>query len=103
MYKCLIRNHDVSFIQKVTFKDAIQQAKEKKENATIGKRKSDVILDLDDTVEKMLVSKTNVEARGHTSYLTFATFLPAFEENKIDTSAEITASLVDSIIEEAAL
>ncbi|ORZ10830.1 tRNA methyltransferase complex GCD14 subunit-domain-containing protein [Absidia repens] len=103
MYECLIRNHDVSFIQKVAFKDAIQQAKEKKENVTLGKRKSDVILDLDDTVEKMLVSKTNVEARGHTSYLTFATFLPAFEENKIDTSANITASLVDSIIEEAAL
>ncbi|KAI8332357.1 tRNA methyltransferase complex GCD14 subunit-domain-containing protein [Chlamydoabsidia padenii] len=100
MYECLIRNHDVSFIQKVSFTDAIQQAKEKKENSANGKRKADTLLELDETVDKMLVSKTGVEARGHTSYLTFATFLPAFEENKMmDPPVMNATTLVTSIIE----
>ncbi|SAM00553.1 hypothetical protein [Absidia glauca] len=100
MYECLIRNHDVSYIQKVSFKDAIQQAKERREIQASGgtnKRKADTLLELDDTIEKMLVSKTGVEARGHTSYLTFATFLPAFEENKLNPAAALVNSILDQV------
>jgi tRNA (adenine57-N1/adenine58-N1)-methyltransferase len=100
MYECLIRNHDVSYIQKVSFKDAIQQAKERREiqvSGGINKRKADTLLELDDTIEKMLVSKTGVEARGHTSYLTFATFLPAFEENKLNPATALVNSILDQV------
>ncbi|KAI8076835.1 tRNA methyltransferase complex GCD14 subunit-domain-containing protein [Halteromyces radiatus] len=86
MFECLIRDHEVSIIQKVSFEEGIRQAKERKENTTNGKRKADTELDLEDTVDKMLASKTTVESRGHTSYLTFATFLPAIQENTLTDS-----------------
>lgn len=93
MYECLVRNHNVSPIQKLSFSDAIQKAREKKHNAgqASKKRSSDDGKAEDaavaEAISTMLVSRTPHETRGHTSYLTFATFLPAIENN-VTLSAE---------------
>ncbi|KAI7905149.1 1-methyladenosine methyltransferase catalytic subunit Gcd14 [Cokeromyces recurvatus] len=88
MYECLIREHTVSPLQKVEFSTAIKEAKERRaqglptsENSSI-KRKfgkdepTPLPEEIEQTANLMLVSKTLGETRGHTSYLTFATFLP---------------------------
>lgn len=103
MFECLIREHDTAIVGKISFQEAIKKGKEKlnknnnnkkegQENedddnnnnkGTNRKRRSDNETEniVDETIEKMVVSKTRIEARGHTSYLTFATFLPHIQEN----------------------
>jgi tRNA (adenine57-N1/adenine58-N1)-methyltransferase len=88
MYECLIREHTIAPLQKISFKDAIKNAKERKaqglpavENSAV-KRKLGreepvpTAEEIEEAANLMLVSKTLGETRGHTSYLTFATFLP---------------------------
>ncbi|KAG0170806.1 tRNA (adenine(58)-N(1))-methyltransferase catalytic subunit trmt61a [Apophysomyces sp. BC1034] len=77
MYECLIRNHYVMPLQKLKFEEAIEKAKTEPQ---AHKRKNTEI-DAEDTVNTLLVSKTPLDTRGHTSYLTFATFLPAIDNN----------------------
>ncbi|KAI9302600.1 tRNA methyltransferase complex GCD14 subunit-domain-containing protein [Cunninghamella echinulata] len=100
MFECLFREHDTQPVYKISFQEAIRQAKEKKmiannnnnntnidqgeqqkDNSVGGKRKLDSDDSVEEVIEKILVSRTRVEARGHTSYLTFATFLPDIQEN----------------------
>ncbi|OZJ03332.1 hypothetical protein BZG36_04227 [Bifiguratus adelaidae] len=100
MYECLSRPHDVKGYRILTVDDAIRQAKEKEaerervrqENFLKRKRErdGDTTGEADtssgtptpkmDTVEEQAemvpVSKTTTETHGHTSFLTFATFLP---------------------------
>ncbi|KAF7727861.1 tRNA (adenine(58)-N(1))-methyltransferase catalytic subunit trmt61a [Apophysomyces ossiformis] len=77
MYECLIRNHYVTPVQKLTFAEAIERAKTE---PNAHKRKN-AEANAEDAVNTILMSKTPLETRGHTSYLTFATFLPAIENN----------------------
>lgn len=81
MFECLIRNHNVTPVEKITFDEAIQQARKRKHEAVAGTILKEAETDVIEAVESMLISKTPVETRGHTSYLTFATFLPAIENN----------------------
>ncbi|KAI8147817.1 tRNA methyltransferase complex GCD14 subunit-domain-containing protein [Fennellomyces sp. T-0311] len=83
MYECLVRSHDVSPINKLDFGDAIQKAVQKKQSRKRPLEETDEVTEaeLEETITKMLVSRTPVDTRGHTSYLTFATFLPAIENN----------------------
>lgn len=82
MYECLIRNHNVVPVEKLSFDAAIQQARKRKQEAALaGTKRKEAETDATDAIETMLVSKTPLETRGHTSYLTFATFLPAIENN----------------------
>ncbi|KAG2220102.1 hypothetical protein INT45_005863 [Circinella minor] len=86
MYECLVRSHDVTPIKKISFEDAIQAARQRQPH---GKKRSleeegnEKVseTELQESITTMLVSKTPLETRGHTSYLTFATFLPAIENN----------------------
>jgi tRNA A58 N-methylase Trm61 len=88
MYECLIKEHTVQPLQKVTFQDAIKNAQDRKAkglpsvDTVAAKRKITKeepipsAQEVEESVNLMLVSKTLGETRGHTSYLTFATFLP---------------------------
>ncbi|ORY92166.1 tRNA methyltransferase complex GCD14 subunit-domain-containing protein [Syncephalastrum racemosum] len=89
MFECLIRNHNVSPVQKLDFGKAITKKRTLEET--------------EEAVETMLVSKTPVETRGHTSYLTFATFLPAIENNVALSEVELQkeAELVEELEKEA--
>ena len=86
MYECLVRSHDVTPIKKISFEDAIQAARQRQPH---GKKRpleeegtgNVSETELQESITTMLVSKTPTETRGHTSYLTFATFLPAIENN----------------------
>ena len=85
MFECLIRNHDVRIIPVNTIGDAIA-----KERAQERKRKRlDPLPEDNGTNEtdkdeqgdrRIAASKTATETRGHTSYLTFGTFLPVLKE-----------------------
>ncbi|RCH87588.1 tRNA (adenine-N(1)-)-methyltransferase catalytic subunit trm61 [Rhizopus azygosporus] len=90
MYECLMKEHMVVPVQKLSFQDLIQEAKQKKLN---GKDGSSVTVpvkrrlgkdepiptaeEVEESNQLMLTSRTPGETRGHTSYLTFATFLPS--------------------------
>jgi tRNA (adenine57-N1/adenine58-N1)-methyltransferase len=88
MYECLMREHAVQPTVRLTFQEAIKDAKERKQKGLptvdsvavkrkIGKDEpAPTAQDVEDSIHLMLVSKTLDESRGHTSYLTFATFLP---------------------------
>ncbi|RCI06654.1 tRNA (adenine-N(1)-)-methyltransferase catalytic subunit trm61 [Rhizopus stolonifer] len=84
MYECLIREHTVIPYSKISFSDAVQDAKAKRfspENTPVKRKlgKDEPVPtpeEIQDSVNLMLVSRTLGETRGHTSYLTFATFLP---------------------------
>ncbi|KAI8879778.1 tRNA methyltransferase complex GCD14 subunit [Backusella circina FSU 941] len=88
MYECLMREHSVQPTVRLTFQEAIKDAKERKQKGLptidsvavkrkIGKDEpAPTAQDVEDSIHLMLVSKTLGESRGHTSYLTFATFLP---------------------------
>ncbi|CAO3649980.1 unnamed protein product [Cunninghamella blakesleeana] len=112
MFECLIREHDTAFVGKISFQEAIRIGKEKwnktfnkkeeenndndekKNNDNKGsnrKRRSDNDIEniVDEAIEKIVVSKTRIEARGHTSYLTFATFLPHIQENLTDDDVDM--------------
>ncbi|ORX53670.1 tRNA methyltransferase complex GCD14 subunit [Hesseltinella vesiculosa] len=92
MYECLSRDHDVSSMRKITFEEAIAAAKAK-EPISVREPKSKSLkrkADADDTTPKYLISKAPVDCRGHTSYLTFATFLPAIQEDLSNDSAATT-------------
>ncbi|KAI8377818.1 1-methyladenosine methyltransferase catalytic subunit Gcd14 [Radiomyces spectabilis] len=99
MYECLIRNHNVTPLQKLTFTEAIEQAKKNVNYKSLAgpaeKRKRNDDIDLDNTITQMLVSKTPVDTRGHTSYLTFATFLPSLETNTANSPEEIVVTSVE--------
>lgn len=90
MFECLIRNYEVHPIKKLTVQDAINSirsmdAKRRDPQANAeakAKRRrnefdddTEMDTEMDDTAE-MIVSRTRTEMKGHTSYLTFATFLP---------------------------
>ncbi|KAG1200267.1 hypothetical protein G6F35_012403 [Rhizopus arrhizus] len=89
MYECLVKEHGVVPVQKVSFTDVVQDAKQRKAN---GKPTADSVAikrklgrdepvptpqEVEDSMNLMLTSRTPGETRGHTSYLTFATFLPS--------------------------
>ncbi|KAI8069509.1 tRNA methyltransferase complex GCD14 subunit-domain-containing protein [Gongronella butleri] len=83
MFECLMREHNTVAVNKITMDEAIAAAKVKmarnkanEPRAAGRKRKAE-----DDTTEKTIVTKTGVDCRGHTSYLTFATFLPAIQDD----------------------
>ncbi|CAO3647594.1 unnamed protein product [Mucor hiemalis] len=88
MFECLIREHQISPLQKIKFEDAIKDAQDRKakglpsvENAAMKRKMTrdepiPTPQEIEDSIHLMLVSKTVGETRGHTSYLTFATFLP---------------------------
>ncbi|KAI9263149.1 1-methyladenosine methyltransferase catalytic subunit Gcd14 [Phascolomyces articulosus] len=94
MYECLVRSHDVTPIKKIDFADAIKAARQrqqhgKKRPLEDGEENEKVSeAELTETISTMLVSKTPQETRGHTSYLTFATFLPAIENNLEPSAAD---------------
>lgn len=94
MFECLIRNHNVTPVQKLDFGKAIHKKRTLDETEEAVKTEE---------VESMLVSKTPVETRGHTSYLTFATFLPAIENNVALSEVELQkeAELVEELKQEA--
>ncbi|CAO3699289.1 unnamed protein product [Rhizopus stolonifer] len=88
MYECLIKEHGVVPVQKVSFRDVILDSKARKAE---GKPSSEPMAvkrklgrdepvpsaeEVENSVSLMLTSRTPGETRGHTSYLTFATFLP---------------------------
>ncbi|KAI8972679.1 1-methyladenosine methyltransferase catalytic subunit Gcd14 [Pilobolus umbonatus] len=95
MYECLIREHAVTPVRKVTFQEAIQDAIHRKQQGLptgdtvavkrkLGKEEAPFTPEeIESTLSLMVVSKTLGETRGHTSYLTFATFLPP-DEDKIE-------------------
>ncbi|CAM0138025.1 tRNA (adenine-N(1)-)-methyltransferase catalytic subunit trm61 [Umbelopsis sp. WA50703] len=89
MFECLIRNYDVQPIKKLTVEDAINNiramdAKRRDPQANAeakAKRRRNEFDSTDKEIEEndaaeMIVSRTRAEMKGHTSYLTFATFLP---------------------------
>jgi tRNA (adenine57-N1/adenine58-N1)-methyltransferase len=89
MFECLIRNYDVQPIKKLTVEDAINNiramdAKRRDPQANAeakAKRRRNEFDSTDKETEEndaaeMIVSRTRAEMKGHTSYLTFATFLP---------------------------
>ncbi|KAI9488550.1 1-methyladenosine methyltransferase catalytic subunit Gcd14 [Zychaea mexicana] len=105
MYECLVRSHDVSPIKKVDFAEAIQAARRKRlnsrkrplEDGEEGASEKVSEIELSETISTMLVSKTPVDTRGHTSYLTFATFLPAIENNVEPSGAD---DLMETVVVE---
>jgi tRNA (adenine57-N1/adenine58-N1)-methyltransferase len=100
MYECLIRNHEVYTAKILTVDDAIKQIrvmdarrKDTKANAVAkAKRSIDEMNEEEgsetkknedeeeeeeeEEVVETTISRTRLEMKGHTSYLTFATFLP---------------------------
>lgn len=94
MYECLIREHTITPIQKFDFAAAIKDAQERKakglpssDNMATKRKLADSIAtnqDIEESDNLMLVSKTLGETRGHTSYLTFATFLPTIEDAPVE-------------------
>ncbi|CAG8613971.1 9602_t:CDS:2 [Gigaspora rosea] len=86
MFECLIRNQEVHTIPVYTVKDAVskikvQQDKKRKRNeeeASNSKAAKSPRIKQDPP--NLYVSKTPTEAKGHTSYLTFATFLPVLDD-----------------------
>ncbi|KAG2236510.1 hypothetical protein INT48_000810 [Thamnidium elegans] len=88
MYECLIREHSVAPLQKIDFSEALKDAQERRakglpsvDSVAIKRKLSKdepvpTADEIESTANLMLVSKTVGETRGHTSYLTFATFLP---------------------------
>ncbi|KAI9018498.1 tRNA methyltransferase complex GCD14 subunit-domain-containing protein [Phycomyces nitens] len=90
MYECLIRSHGVVPLHKIDFSEALEEAKLNALAGVTNTRKRKLLEGVEEetdadgmlsAVETLLVSKTPEEARGHTSYLTFATFLPAIQES----------------------
>jgi len=93
MYECLIREHEIKTIPVYTVADAVNKIKVQQDKKR--KRKEDRDeqdnANSDNKLSKskqdptnLYVSKTPNEIKGHTSYLTFATFLPVLDdENKI--------------------
>ncbi|KAI7862519.1 tRNA methyltransferase complex GCD14 subunit-domain-containing protein [Spinellus fusiger] len=125
MYECLIRDHGVIPIQKLDFSKALLPTQPSSatvpstplaplassaDTATVlQKRKSPedttatTLTDAEtDTTSvatgQLLVSKTPNETRGHTSYLLFATFLPAIEPQAA-TAATAATTTVDTTLE----
>ena len=78
MYECLVRSYDLMPTRKVTFEEAIEKAKSS-QGVLPKKRSSEEVNEENDN--KVWITKTPVDTRGHTSYLTFATFLPAIDTN----------------------
>jgi tRNA (adenine57-N1/adenine58-N1)-methyltransferase catalytic subunit len=85
MFECLVRTHDVHTIPVYTISNVV--AKLKAQAARKRKRVSDDENDLEQSKQEeksdppnLYVSRTTRETRGHTSYLTFATFLPVLNE-----------------------
>ncbi|KAL1920423.1 uncharacterized protein VTP21DRAFT_800 [Calcarisporiella thermophila] len=80
MYENLIRNHDTRSYQLLTVEDAIANIK-----AATRKRKREEGPKEEENKEKEVinanVTKLPDEVRGHTSYLTFATFRPVINES----------------------
>jgi len=93
MFECLIRNHDVYSVKKLTVDDAIKNIramdahrKDTRANAMAKhKRGIDEVEEStpkltatedEDEAPEVTISRTRAEMKGHTSYLTFATFLP---------------------------
>lgn len=97
MYECLIRNHEVYTAKILTVDDAIKQIrvmdarrKDTKANAVAKAKRSidemneeegnetkkDEDEEEEEEVVETTISRTRLEMKGHTSYLTFATFLP---------------------------
>src|SRR2546421_262172 len=89
MYECLIRNHEVKTIPIYTVADAVASIK-----AEQSKKRRRRDQDDDDSEAltaatssearqdppNLYVSKTPNETKGHTSYMTFATFLPILDD-----------------------
>lgn len=108
MYECLIREHTVAPLQKLTFADAVKNAQGRKaqglpatENVAVKRRltKEEAVPsaeEVEESVNLMLVSKTLGETRGHTSYLTFATFLPPSANQLAQSSGSAFVMDVDS-------
>lgn len=94
MYECLIREHTITPLQKFDFSAAMKDAQERKakglpssDNMATKRKLADSIAtnqDIEDSTNLMLVSKTLGETRGHTSYLTFATFLPSIPNTPLE-------------------
>lgn len=90
MFECLIRNQEVYSVKKLTVDHAIQNIRymdaRRKENKAKAKRTIDEVNEeepectvspvAEDDIPDMTISRTRLEMKGHTSYLTFATFLP---------------------------
>ncbi|GES75838.1 tRNA (adenine(58)-N(1))-methyltransferase catalytic subunit TRMT61A-like [Rhizophagus clarus] len=85
MYECLMREHDVKTIPVYTVADAVNKIKVQQEKKR--KRKDQNEQDDDNSSKSkqdppnLYVTKTPNEAKGHTSYLTFATFLPVLDDD----------------------
>ncbi|RHZ77581.1 hypothetical protein Glove_174g134 [Diversispora epigaea] len=85
MFECLIRNQEVHTIPIYTVKDAVskikaQQEKKRKRREQDGEKDHTTKSQHKQEPPNLSVSKTPTEARGHTSYLTFATFLPILDD-----------------------
>ncbi|KAG9296195.1 hypothetical protein G9A89_014787 [Geosiphon pyriformis] len=91
MFECLVRHHEVKTIPIYTVADAVesikaQQAKKRKrkghddEVESISEIKTNVETRKDPP--NLYVSKTPNETKGHTSYMTFATFLPVLNDEQ---------------------
>ncbi|CDS12306.1 hypothetical protein LRAMOSA04501 [Lichtheimia ramosa] len=89
MYECLVRSYDLVPTRKVSFEEAIEKAK-LNESALPKKRSSEEVNEENDN--KVWITKTPVETRGHTSYLTFATFLPAIDTNLAPQTPTLSSS-----------
>jgi tRNA (adenine57-N1/adenine58-N1)-methyltransferase len=86
MFECLIRNQEVYRVKKLTVDDAIKNIRymdaRRKESKAKSKRTIDEVIEGsvepvdEDDIPDMTISRTRLEMKGHTSYLTFATFLP---------------------------
>ncbi|KAG2192999.1 hypothetical protein INT47_002550 [Mucor saturninus] len=98
MYECLIREHSVAPLQKISFSDALKDAQERRakglpsvDSVAIKRKLSKdepvpTANEIEEAANLMLVSKTVGETRGHTSYLTFATFLPPTAIQLVDSA-----------------
>ncbi|CAG8533712.1 2615_t:CDS:2, partial [Dentiscutata erythropus] len=86
MFECLIRNQEVHTIPIYTVKDAVskikvQQDKKRKRNEEEASNSKAVKSPkIKQDPPNLYVAKTPTEAKGHTSYLTFATFLPVLDD-----------------------
>lgn len=89
MYECLVRSYDLVPTRKVSFEEAIEKAK-LNESVLPKKRSSEEVNEENDN--KVWITKTPVETRGHTSYLTFATFLPAIDTNLAPQTPTLSSS-----------
>jgi tRNA (adenine57-N1/adenine58-N1)-methyltransferase catalytic subunit len=91
MFECLIRNQEVYSVKKLSVDHAIQNIRymdaRRKEHKAKPKRSIDEVNEeeepvstvspvAEDDIPDMTISRTRLEMKGHTSYLTFATFLP---------------------------